>query len=540
MTKYYKKATLDEVFDKITTDLETQVALVFEDKEITYGELRRLSYSIAIRLQNLGVKKGDKVAMLLPNCYEFLCLYFGIFLIGAWAVPINSRVKEKELEGIVVDSEVETIFFQDVIANRNYEDILNRIKEETKLKNFILRSDNKNKETPNMLSFDDFLKVDDNINEQIKSFEPPEVEESDVALLAYTSGTTSSPKGVMITHSGLVETSYSTGKLWFNSEKIQEAKLAFSVAPLYAAQGFLAVLFDFVSGIPIRWLSNFNPNDIIKTIADHRTKFFHTQPTMWSIILSSPLLKLISFKHLEKTVVSGSVCSYNLAKRIHDATGSTLLNAYGLIEATGIVTVTRPDDPLDVRLNTVGRPIPGVELKIVDENRKIVPKGEVGELVVKGYLMKGYHRNEEKTKEVIDEEGWLYTGDLAAFYKDTENIQIVGRSKDMIIRGGFNVYPIDIEEELLSHVKVQDVSVVGKKDDILSECIVAFVIPEPGQKIKKWDILRYCRECLPDYRIPDEVYFVKQFPTLLSGKVRKNVLREWAENGIPDEELHEN
>jgi len=260
---------------------------------------------------------------------------------------------------------------------------------------------------------------------------------------------------------------------------------------------------------------------------------------MWSLLLSSPLAKFASFEKLEKTVVSGSLCSYHLAKNIENTTKSILLNAYGLIEATGVVTATMPNDSEDVRLNTVGRPIQGVEIKIVDEDRNEVPKHKVGEIAIKGYLMKGYYKNEAKTKEVIDNEGWLYSGDIGCYYKDGKNIQIVGRVKDMIIRGGFNIYPIDIEEELLCVEKVQDVAVVGKDDEILGEAIVAFVIPKPGIKFTKGEILKHCREQISNHKIPDEVFFVKQFPTLLSGKVKKNILREWANTKVPEEEIFE-
>ena len=199
---------------------------------------------------------------------------------------------------------------------------------------------------------------------------------------------------------------------------------------------------------------------------------FHTQPTMWALLLSLPAFDFMPFNHLTKVVVSGSLCSSALASKIQEKTGATLLNAYGLIEATGVVTVTHPEDSDDVRLNSVGRPIPGVELKIVDENRQTLPNGETGELAVKGYLMKGYYKKEEKTGEVIDDEGWLYTGDLACYCEDNKNIRIVGRIKDMVIRGGFNVYPIDIEECLLTSEDIEDVSVVGKEDEILGERLI--------------------------------------------------------------------
>jgi len=189
---------------------------------------------------------------------------------------------------------------------------------------------------------------------------------------------------------------------------------------------------------------------------------------MWTMLLNSRIINFTKFDNLREIVVSGSLCSPELAKRVEAKIGCRLLNAYGLIEGTSVVTMTRFDDADDIRFNTVGRPIPGVEIKIVDENRNGVAFGEVGELAVRGYVMPGYYNNPEKTNEVVDNEGWLYTGDLARYY-DKENISIVGRCKDMIIRGGFNVFPSDIEEAILQIPTVQSAAVVGRPHEVLGE-----------------------------------------------------------------------
>jgi fatty-acyl-CoA synthase len=248
-----------------------------------------------------------------------------------------------------------------------------------------------------------------------------------------------------------------------------------------------------------------------------------------------PYCKPGLFRELRKVVVSGSLCTPYLARSIEETTRCTLINAYGIIEATGLVTMTRLDDPPEVRLNTVGRPIEGFEVKIVDRDRKELPKGEIGELAIRGYLMKGYYNNEAKTREVIDEEGWLYTGDLACYYKDGVNICIAGRIKDMVIRGGFNVYPVDIEECVLNMDKVEDVSVVGEPDEILGEALAAFVIPRPGVLLTEGEVKAYCRGKIANYKVPDRVHLVSQLPVLESGKVQKNILRRWAVEGIPAE-----
>ena len=195
--------------------------------------------------------------------------------------------------------------------------------------------------------------------------------------------------------------------------------------------------------------------------------------------------------------------------------------------------ITRQEDSREVRLNTVGRPIAGVEVKIVDKDRQELPPGAVGEIALRGNLMKGYWNQPELTASVIDAEGFLYTGDLGRVYDEDGDIQVVGRAKEMIIRGGFNVYPIDVEEELLGFAKVQDVAVVGKPHGVLGESIVAFVVPRPGCTLTVHEVLRFCRTVLASNKMPDEIYFVRALPIIENGKVRKNELKEWALAGVP-------
>lgn len=523
----HKCLTIDCVLDTLKENYPNKLAVVFEEESVTFEELYNKSITIAENLIKLGVKKNDKVAVLLPNCLEYLYVYFAVFKIGAWIVPISTRYETDEIRRVLVDSDVETVIYQDKVGIFDYNNILlNDINSYlTKIKNYIVLGDDIK---DGVMPFSCLLEKSDAC---IENMDLEEIFPDDIAILGYTSGTTGHPKGVMITHKNLIETSYYGGKVLEIDDEI-----GFSVAPLYAAQGFNAVLLYFVSCITMKWISNFNPNDILSHITKNNINLFHTQPTMWSLILAMPYYKHVFFKDLKKVVVSGSLCTPYLARKIEETTKCTLINAYGIIEATGVVTMTRLDDPEDVRLNTVGRPLEGFQLKIVDKDRKEVPKGEIGELAIKGYLMEGYYKNEEKTKEVIDEEGWLYTGDLACYYKDGVNVCIVGRCKDMVIRGGFNVYPVDIEECLLNFEKVEDVSVVGEDDEILGEALVAFVIQKPGQHITEREIKAFCRGKIANYKVPDKVFFVSQFPVLESGKVQKNILRKWIVEGIPAED----
>jgi fatty-acyl-CoA synthase len=536
MERYFDKALLSEVFEQMTLRFGDKVALEFDNREVTYAELRRDAYSIALRLRGMGITEGDRVGILLPNCYEYIALYFGAFLAGATAVPINSRVVRKELEGILVDAGARVLFARRVIGNSDYGDMLAAIVPECPLLLCCVLDDPDPRERF-VCDVDFFAPVDD-LDRQMAGFVPPNLREDDVALLAYTSGTTSHPKGVMITHAGLVNSSFDAGNTWgLTVDTVPADFMSLSIAPLYGAQGFLAVLVYLTVGLRMKWLGTFNPNSVIKAISRGGVSLVHTQPTMWSLLLSSSLLDFCNFDGLELTLVSGSLCSGNLARRIEDRTRTLLLNGYGLIEATGVALITRQDDPPDIRLNTVGRPIPGVEVKIVDEHRKEVPSGDVGEVALRGNLMKGYWNKPELTRAVMDDEGFLYTGDLGRFYEGTPNVQIVGRAKEMIIRGGFNVFPIDVEEEILGFAKVQDVAVVGKPHEVLGESIVAFVVPRPGCSTTVADVLKHCRGVLSSNKMPDEVHFVRALPIIENGKVRKTELQEWSTSGIPPHEV---
>jgi fatty-acyl-CoA synthase len=522
----YETNTLGCVLRTICAKYGDKKAIIFNDRSVRYCDVWTCSVNLARSLRGLGVGKNDRVAIILPNSFEYLYVYFACFTIGAWAVPISTRWEKEEIHNVLADSDVKAIIYQDRIGIINYTSILHSLRSALPLCERYLYIGNNG--MPDALRLYGLIYENGDGGVDEPPFE--EVDPNDVAILAYTSGTTGAPKGVMIPHRSLVLTSQHTGALWELGEGV-----GFSVAPLYAAQGFLAVLIDLVCGLTMKWNENFNPNDILQEIAKGDITVFHTQPTMWSLLLSQPSIDFIDFNCLKKVIVSGSLCSHELAKKIEGKIGCTLLNAYGLIEATGVVTVTRLHDGPEIRLNSVGSPIPGVEYKIVNQDRKTIEPGEIGELAVRGYVMKGYFKNEQKTKEVIDDDGWLYTGDLACEYPSKGNIQIVGRCKDMIIRGAFNVYPIDIEECILRHEDVDDAAVVGKPDPVLGESISAFVIPKPGAEFSSGDIKRFCRGKIANYKIPDDIHIISQMPILISGKVRKDILRKWAEEGIPKE-----
>ncbi|EPH06057.1 hypothetical protein HMPREF1531_00705 [Propionibacterium sp. oral taxon 192 str. F0372] len=515
--------TVRDMFLDICHRHLNEIALRFDDEVVTYDDLHAAVMTLAEGLQRLDVHAGDRVALLMENRLEYIYSYFALFVLGALPVPLNSRWQEREIRNVLEDCGAMGMIFQERGAGRSYlEMVQNLVAEGLPLTACIVIAD----EVP--APFVRYTDATKNAGEP--RLEP--IAGEDAAMISYTSGTTGSPKGVVTRNRDIVTISLSTCYT-FAASGLE----ALSIAPLYSAQGFIGLFENFARECGFHMLSTFNPNDILRQVSTGQEQCIHTQPTMWSLMLHSREMDFARFEGLERLVVSGSVCSPELARQIENRLGCELLNAYGLVESCSIATMTRIGDPEDVRLRTVGRPVPGVEIKIVDADRREIPRGAsaTGELAVRGFVMKGYYGKPDKTAEVVDDDGWLYTGDLARWH-DEENISIVGRCKDMVIRGGFNVYPSDIEEQLLQLPGVQTAAVVGIPHDILGEKLVAFVVPLPGEEMTSGTLARAMRPRIADYKQPDEYHVVAQVPIILAGKVDKKALVDWAINGIPGDQ----
>lgn len=518
------EVTLRDMLITICKDQPSREMITFDGEKHTCSDVLENTESLAAGFVSLGIKKGTKVAIILDNCLEFIYSYFALFYIGALPVPINIRWKKDELYRVLDNAEVSFIICSEKAGSIPYGE-------------YVAEYSSANSSVDKVIYLrgnqfgDKGILFSSLMNEKrISASDLDLIAPDDLAMISYTSGTTGMPKGVLLKNNDIYKISKLSAEYWCSDRKDKP----FSIAPLYSAQGFLSLLINVATECPFKMISSFNPNDIIREISKCENTIIHTQPTMWNLLLNCRIIDFAKFDTLEKLVVSGSLCSPALAKKIEERMNCQLMNAYGLIEGTSVVTMTRLDDPEDVRMNTVGRVIEGVEIKIVDSQRNEVPHGEIGELAVRGYNMAGYYKNPEKTSEVIDDEGWLYTGDLARYY-DSENISIVGRCKDMIIRGGFNVYPSDIEEYLLQAPNVQNASVVGRPHEILGEEIVAFVLRKAGSDINERDILKFLFNKVSNYKMPDKVYFVSELPIILAGKIDKKVLSDWAVNGIPED-----
>ena len=310
---HYETNTLDCVLKTICTNYGDKKAIIFNESSVTYNDVWNCSQRLARNLRRLGVGKNDRIAVILPNSFEYLYVYFACFTIGAWAVPVSTRWEKDEIRNVLTDSDVTVVVYQDRIGIIDFASILGSIKAELPLCEQYLSMGKSG--LPGALSLHELIHGANDGGREEPLFE--KVDPEDVAILAYTSGTTGVPKGVMIPHRTLVLTSQHTGALWELGEGI-----GFSVAPLYAAQGFLAVLIDLVCGLTMKWNENFNPNDILQELAKGGITVFHTQPTMWTLLLNQPGADFVDFSCLKKAIVSGSLCSYELAKKIESKPGA--------------------------------------------------------------------------------------------------------------------------------------------------------------------------------------------------------------------------
>lgn len=520
----FKKLTFDYVLSEISKKYSKKAAIIFNNQQITYSALYENSINYAKNFLKLKIKKGDKVGILVSNRLEYIYIYFALFIIGACAVPISMKCEPSIIKKILINSDVETLIFEEKIGSLNYNSIISSFKSELPLlNNYILLTNTK---TLNSITFSDLSENKTNIEFMIDQSEP-----DDIIMLAYSSGATGIPKAILITQKSLILSSISAG------EKLNlKNDICFTVAPFFSAQEFIASLIYIFSGSTMKWISTLNPNDIIYELLNKNITMFHSQTPLWKLLLSLPYINGLKFDHLKKVVVFGSLCTYKLAKMIEEIFGCILLNIYSITEATSTVLCTSPNDTEEIRLNTVGQPINGIEIKIVDSNRKLLKKGAIGELAIKGYLMKEYYNNIGKTDKVIDNEGWLYTGDIG-YYFDDLNIRILGRLSDIMIRNNLKIYTLNLEKIIQDFEKVQDVCVVGNIDNSLNDDLVAFIIPKPSANITNEEVKEFFLNKTPDYNIPDKVIFVSQFPILPSGKIQKNILRQWLIYGIPEEYL---
>jgi fatty-acyl-CoA synthase len=532
--------TVGGLLDHIAATYPDNDALVYPERGLRYSyrQFNDICRQVAKGLLRLGVKKGDNVAIWAYNVPEWVVLQFATAKIGAVLVTVNTAYKSAELEYILNQSDATTLFMVKSFKDTDYVATLKAVVPELSsaqpgafatdklpyLKNVVFIGE----ETPaGMLNFSQIIAMGADLPDSDLAAVEDTLDRHDTINMQYTSGTTGFPKGVMLTHHNIVNNGFNIGECMKFTEK---DRLCIPVPFFHCFGCVLGVMACVTHGSTMVPVEIFDPLKVLQTIEAERCTAVHGVPTMFIAELEHPDFAKYDLTSLRSGIMAGSPCPIEVMKKvINQMHASEITIAYGQTESSPVITQTRTDDPIELRVATVGRALPDVEVKIVDiETGAALPPGKQGELCTRGYLvMKGYYKMPEETGKAIDSDGWLHTGDLAVM-DENGYCKITGRIKQMIIRGGENIYPREIEEFLYTHPKVSDIQVYGVPDKKYGEQVMAAIILKKGETMTEDEVKEFCAGKIANYKIPKYVKFVEGYPMTASGKIQKFKLREMA------------
>ncbi len=483
-------------------------AIVFENNIYTYGDLNNLVKKYASLLAWLGIKKGDRVALQLPNCVEFIILHLAIMSLGAITLPLNTAYKAEEVNYFLNDSKSSLFFVND----ERWKQERFKLKGNKSIKTIFRKGNSSN-------SLKSLLEQSQKNGANYSPDYPTEAD--DIALLCYTSGTTGKPKGAMITHRNLITNALALQKVW----KWTEHDILLNVLPMFHIHGLCVALHGALNACSkVIIHEKFDPRNSLATIGKERCTMFMAVPTIYYRLLNVwPEFKTdLSSMRL---FVSGSApLSEELFERFYSATGFRILERYGMTETQ--IIASNPYEPEKRIPKSVGYPLPGIQIRIISESGVDVKPGEIGEILVKGEnVFKGYWQMPEKTKDSFLGD-WFRTGDLGyQDEKDGMRLYLVGRSKELIISGGYNVYPKEVEDVLNQHDSVQESAVLGISDQEYGEKVVAAVVLKEKQPLISGDtLIAFCKEKLASYKCPKKIIFLDELPRNALGKIQKHLI----------------
>jgi long-chain acyl-CoA synthetase len=494
-----------------------KAALVFRDQPTIYAELAIAVRRLASGFASLGIQPGDRIALLLPNCTPFVLGYYAAQQIGAIAVPANPLLKPAELEYIWGDADVRLVvtappLLVGVQAARQNLPNLRHVVNITPREDL---PDSALADLPGFLTLQELMMQ----NAQADPPAPP-IDENACAIIIYTSGTTGRPKGAMLSHRNLTRNiEQAQAVLQFNHEDCFLTAL-----PLFHSfAGTVCQNLALSAGATSILLENFVPGRVLETIEKHRVTIFPGVPAMFNAILHFPQERAFNLSSLRLFVSGGAPLPASSLEALEKRFNVPVLEGDGPTECSPITSVNLPEGPRKV--GSVGPPLPGVEIAIFDDHDNPLPTGEIGEIVVRGdNVMLGYFNQPEATAEVMTS-GWYHTGDLG--YMDADNfVFISGRKKDMIITGGLNVYPREVEEVLFTHPAVQDAAVIGVPNALRGEEVVAVVVKKPETNVTERELVVYCRERLANYKVPRDILFRESVPRSGKGEIVKRLLKK--------------
>lgn len=534
----YDRKPLHKFLEESTEQYNDMKALHFMGNEMSFNELYIEAKKMANYMQGLGLQKGDRVAIMLPNCPQAVISYYATLMTGAIVVQTNPLYKERELDYQLNDSGCTIIICLDILLP-----LVASVRKQSSIKHTIVTSIKDYLPFPKNLiypfiqkrQYDVVVKVEHSedthiwssvIRESSDQYTEVQIDPiEDLALLQYTGGTTGHPKGVMLTHYNLVS-NVQMCESWLYKTK-ERSEVVLGVLPFFHVYGMTTVMnLSIMKGFKMVLLPKFDAKEVLKTIHKQKPTLFPGAPTIYIGLLNHPKLNKYDLSSIKACISGSAPLPIEIQDQFEKATGGRLVEGYGLTETA---PVTHANFVWTKRINgSIGVPWPDTDSKIIDlETSEEAEIGEIGEIIIKGpQVMKGYWNNPDETEKVL-KDGWLYTGDLG-YMDENGYFYIVDRKGDMIIAGGFNIYPRDIEEVLYEHEAVQEAVVVGVSDSYRGETVKAFVVKRPGAHLTEEILDEYCREHLAAYKVPKAYEFREELPKTAVGKVLRRLLIEEA------------
>ncbi len=540
----FKDETITDIFEEMVKIDQEHEFIVYPDRNLrfTYSDFKERVDKLAKGLLAIGLRKGNHLGIWARNVPDWLTFLFATAKIGVVLVTVNTAYRSHEIAYVIKQSDMKALAIIDGFRDINYIETIYELIPEIKknkrgnlqskdfpfLKNVIFIGQEKHR---GMYNTNELLLLGNTVNDDELTRISSSLKSDDVINMQYTSGTTGFPKGVMLTHKNILNNGYYIGE----RQKFTEIDKLCLPVPLFHCFGIvLGVLATLTHRGTLVMIENFDPLMVLAAVQKEKCTALYGVPTMFIAEFSHPMFELFDLSSLRTGIMAGSPCPTEAMKKVMtDMHCDEITIAYGLTEASPVFTQTSTDDPIEKRVNTVGTALPEIDVKVIDtDTGEELGPNQPGEICCRGYnVMKGYYKMPDMTQKTIDSEGWLHSGDLAVMDEDGY-YSITGRIKDMIIRGGENIYPKEIEEFLYTVPGIKDAQVVGIPDEKYGEIVGAFVILNDDSDINASDIMDYARTKIARYKVPKHVFIVDEYPMTASGKVQKFKLRELAQELI--------
>ena len=529
--------TIGAYLDGVARRDGAREALVVPHQRVrwTYAELKARSDDFASGLLSLGLEPGDRVGIWAPNCAEWVVAQFATAKAGLILVNINPAYRTGELEHVLRAVECRALITATRFKSSDYLAMLNSLAPE-------LAEDHDFLTSAKLPALRHVITIGNSVHAGCTPFEAVSALAGNDATrrleavaatinahapvnIQFTSGTTGLPKGATLSHYNLINNGFFVGE----ATGIEPGSRVCIPVPLYHCFGMVMGNLGCLTHAATMVYpgESFEPAAVLETIEAEKCDVLYGVPTMFIAQLNHPEFERYDLSSLRRGIMAGAPCPVEVMKEVmSNMHMSEITIAYGMTETSPVSFQSSRDDPLDLRVSTVGRVQPHLEVKVIDHEGQVVPRGEPGELCTRGYsVMLGYWGDEARTKEAVDADGWMHTGDLATI-DDNGYCRIVGRIKDMVIRGGENIYPREIEEFLHRHPDIQDVQVIGVPDERYGEELCAWIVPRAGARLDEESVRAFCRDQIAHYKVPRYIRLVEGFPTTVTGKVQKFQMRE--------------